>query len=180
MGLLTLGAFLMAVMGTGSTRPLIMLFLGMMGVGMGFSIPPFLIAVQSKVPKRDMGTATSTLQFSRSIGGTLGVSVMGAVLSIRLANALTTAGLDPAAVSLNSLIDPLAAPTATAFDAALRTALATAMQGVFYIAFVAAALGFLVTMLAPGGQISQITPGSAPAKPEPTPPTPAEGVAVRE
>jgi EmrB/QacA subfamily drug resistance transporter len=180
MGLLTLGAFLMAVVGTSSTRPLIMLFLGMMGVGMGFSIPPFLIAVQSKVPKRDMGTATSTLQFSRSIGGTLGVSVMGAVLSVRLANALTGAGLDPAAVSLNSLIDPLAAPTATAFDTALRTALATAMQGVFYIAFVAAGLGFLVTMLAPGGQISQITPAAPPAQPEPTPTAPPEGVRVGE
>jgi EmrB/QacA subfamily drug resistance transporter len=158
MTLLTLGALLMALVGTGATRPLIMVFLGMMGIGMGFSIPPFLIAVQSKVSKRDMGTATSTLQFSRNIGGTLGVSVMGAVLSIRLSSLLTGAGLDPAAVSLNSLLDPLATSSAGALDDALRTALAGAIQSVFVIAFLGAALGLVVAALAPSGQIAHIKP----------------------
>jgi hypothetical protein len=40
--------------------------------------------VQNGVPSRHMGAATSAAQFFRSIGGTIGVSVMGAILSARL------------------------------------------------------------------------------------------------
>jgi hypothetical protein len=56
--------------------------------------PAFLIAVQTSVERRYLGTATSTMQFSRSIGGTLGVSVMGAALSTRAAANLLASGLD--------------------------------------------------------------------------------------
>jgi hypothetical protein len=165
MSLLTVGAFLMAQSDDSATRLQLMVNLGLMGVGMGLSIMPFLIAVQSTVSKRDMGTATATLQFSRSIGGTLGVSVMGAALSWRLAAALSAAGLDPATVSLNSLIDPLESSGA-ALDGALRIALANSMQGVFVIAFVAAAAGLAVTLLAPAGRIAQIVAQDAPSSSE--------------
>jgi len=124
-------------------------------VGMGFAVSPFLIAVQSYVKRRDMGAATSTLTFSRSIGGTLGVSVMGAVLSARLAATLLASGIDPDTVSLNSLLDPLASSNAAAgLNDTLRNALAISMQGVFMIAFIAAALALLVCLLAPGGRIN--------------------------
>ncbi len=119
--------------------------------------PSFLIAVQSSVERKQMGTATSTLQFSRSIGGTLGVSVMGAALSFRLASALAAAGLDPNAVSVDELIDPL--PTAdpsAVLEGALRGALASAIQVVFIIALVAAALALAVTFFAPRGRIAQL------------------------
>jgi EmrB/QacA subfamily drug resistance transporter len=161
MSLLTVGSFLMAQADDSATRLQLMVNLGLMGVGMGLSIMPFLIAVQSAVNKRELGTATATLQFSRSIGGTLGVSVMGAALSWRLSTALAAAGLDPAAVSLNSLIDPLERSSA-ALNGALRIALANSMQSVFVIAFVAAALGLAVTLLAPGGRIAQIVAQEAP------------------
>jgi hypothetical protein len=106
-----------------------------------------------------MGAATSTLQFSRNIGGTLGVSVMGAVLSTRLASSLTAAGIDPATVSLNSLLDPLAGRDAAAgLNDALRHALGVSIQSVFVIAFVAAALALGVSLLAPGGRIEEATP----------------------
>ena len=72
MVLLTLGAFLVSQSGTDATRMEVMIYLTMMGIGMGLSVPAFLIAVQSSVEKRTLGTATSMLQFSRSIGGTLG------------------------------------------------------------------------------------------------------------
>ncbi|HEX9441207.1 MAG TPA: MFS transporter, partial [Roseiflexaceae bacterium] len=103
------------------------------------------------------GTATSTLQFSRSIGGTLGVSVMGAALSVRLAAGLAAAGLNPATISVNELLDPLArAGASMTIEGALRDALANAIQGVFVIAFIAAALGLAVTFLAPAGRIAQL------------------------
>ena len=54
------------------------------GVGMGLVVVPMLIAVQSVVARQDLGAATSMTQFFMSIGGTLGLSVMGAVMSQRL------------------------------------------------------------------------------------------------
>ena len=54
------------------------------GVGMGLVVVPMLIAVQAAVPREDLGAATSMTQFFMSIGGALGLSVMGTVMSQRL------------------------------------------------------------------------------------------------
>ena len=54
------------------------------GVGMGLSMVPMLIAVQSAVPRADLGVATSLTQFFRSVGGAVGVAVMGAVKTQKL------------------------------------------------------------------------------------------------
>jgi EmrB/QacA subfamily drug resistance transporter len=157
MCLLTLGAFLMTRIDAAVSQINLIIYLSMMGVGMGFSIPSFLIAVQSTVEKRSMGVATSTLQFSRSIGGTLGVSVMGAALGGWLISNLKAAGLEAASVSVDSLLDPIARSAASALsNEALKVALAGAIQGVFVIAFAAAALGLAITALTPKGNIAQL------------------------
>jgi predicted MFS family arabinose efflux permease len=54
------------------------------GMGMGLTMVPMLIAVQSAVPRSDLGVATSLTQFFRSVGGAVGVAVMGAVKTHRL------------------------------------------------------------------------------------------------
>ncbi|PYM64200.1 MAG: MFS transporter, partial [Candidatus Rokuibacteriota bacterium] len=54
------------------------------GVGMGLVVVPMLIAVQSAVPRSDLGAATSMTQFFMSVGGAVGLSVMGAVMAQRL------------------------------------------------------------------------------------------------
>lgn len=155
MALLTLGSFLLWRLTATNGSAGLMLSTGLMGSGMGLSIPAFLIAVQSSVPRTVLGTATSALQFMRSIGGTIGVSVMGVALSARLTRALMAAGLDPNAVGIDQL---LGAPDAraTVVDAPLRSALSQSMTAVFFIAFLAAALGLLATLWAPGGQIKQL------------------------
>ena len=51
---------------------------------MGLSMLTLLIAVQSAVPRDQLGIATSSTQFFRSIGGIVGVAVMGSVLSSQL------------------------------------------------------------------------------------------------
>jgi EmrB/QacA subfamily drug resistance transporter len=56
------------------------------GIGMGLTFVPMLIAVQSAVPRADLGAATSMTQFCRTIGGAVGLSVMGAVMIRRLAD----------------------------------------------------------------------------------------------
>ncbi|MBK8836982.1 MAG: MFS transporter [Anaerolineae bacterium] len=76
MSVLVAGTLLLSLFASSQLN--IMIFTAMMGTGMGLSVPAFLIAVQSSVQRFELGTATSTLQFSRSIGGALGVNVMGA------------------------------------------------------------------------------------------------------
>ncbi|MCR4299513.1 MAG: MFS transporter [Gallionella sp.] len=159
--LFVMGAFLMTLIGAGSSQIMMMVFVTLMGVGMGLSIPSFLVAVQTTVERRNLGTATSMLQFSRSIGGTLGVSAMGAALSIRLASNLNASGLDPKLV--DQLLDPLSTPQAVVIDAGVRLAMANAIHLVFVVAFVSAALGLAAVFFTPRKQLTEITPESEPS-----------------
>ncbi len=144
--LLVVGSFLMSRVDANINQYVLMSFVTLMGIGMGFSIPPFLIAVQTTVERRYLGTATSMLQFSRSMGGTFGVSVMGAALSARLAANLSASGLDLSLVS--QLLNPLPG-SETVIGDAVRIAVANAITLVFVIAFFAALLGLLVTFFSP-------------------------------
>ncbi len=156
------GAFLMTRIGAGSSQVMMMVFVTIMGVGMGLSIPSFLVAVQTSVERRNLGTATSTLQFSRSMGGTLGVSVMGAALSMRLASNLSASGLDPKLVT--QLLDPLPG-SEIVIDAGVRLAMADSIHLVFVIAFVSAALGFAAVFFTPHHELKE-----KPVENEPSPP----------
>ena len=152
--LLVIGAFLMTTADANISQPLLMFYVSLMGIGMGFCIPPFLIAVQTTVERRYLGTATSTMQFSRSIGGTLGVSVMGAALSARLAANLSASGLDLDLVA--QLLNPLPGAQAV-IDDAVRFAVANAISLVFLIAFVAALLAWIATLFSPRRELKDQT-----------------------
>ncbi len=152
---LTAGAFLMSQAGMHTSQVSLMIFVALMGIGMGLSIPSFLIAVQTSVQRRQLGTATSTLQFSRSMGGTLGVSVMGAALSTRLAANLVAARLDPELV--RQLLDPLPGSQVVIAEGA-RVAMADAMHVVFVIAFFAAALALVTVFFTPHKELTEGLP----------------------
>lgn len=158
--LFVFGAFLLAFVGANSTQVLVMVFVTMMGMGMGFAIPAFVIAVQTTVERRHLGTATSMLQFSRSMGGTLGVSVMGAALSARLAANLNASGLDLSLIS--QLLDPVPG-SESLIDASARAAMANAIQLVFIIAFVAAVLGLVSAIFTPRKELTENTAAVLPA-----------------
>jgi hypothetical protein len=73
------------------------------GMGIGFTMQVVIIATQNVVPQADLGIATSAINFFRSIGGSVGVAALGAVINSRLtASIADLAGpdgaLDPAAV----------------------------------------------------------------------------------
>ncbi|MBI4787593.1 MAG: MFS transporter [Chloroflexi bacterium] len=158
---LVIGASMMTQVGVHTPYWLLGVNVALMGMGMGLSIPSFLIAVQSTVPRQSLGTATATVQFARSIGGTVGVSVMGVILAVRLAAGLASAGLDPNSISLNGLIDaaPGSAPIAN-LDL-IRVSLASAVQSVFVVAFIASILAWVVTFLSPRGRIGARAPAAA-------------------
>jgi EmrB/QacA subfamily drug resistance transporter len=151
----TVGAFLMSQAGMNTSQTSLMVFVTLMGIGMGLSIPAYLIAVQTSVNRRQLGTATSTLQFSRSIGGTLGVSVMGAALSARLASNLVESRLDPELV--RQLLDPLPGSQVVIAEGA-RAAMADAIHLVFIIAFAAAALAMVTVFFTPRKELTEQQP----------------------
>ena len=61
----------------------------LVGVGVGMSMQNLVLAVQNDVQLRDLGAASSSVAFFRSLGGTIGVSVLGAVLARRVSDNIT-------------------------------------------------------------------------------------------
>ncbi len=59
-------------------------FVGLIGVGMGTAMLSLMLALQNAVPRSHLGIATSLSAFTRSIGGAIGVAVMGAVVAAAL------------------------------------------------------------------------------------------------
>jgi len=149
---LVIGCYFLTTINMGTSQILVMIYTSLMGIGMGLTIPVFLISIQTFAAKRDLGVATSTIQFSRSIGGTLGVSVLGVVLSSRLSTLLLQAGRDPSGISLNSLINPIPG-SAASIDLPLRQALGTSMANMFLVSFIAAVLSLIVVFFTPKGKL---------------------------
>ncbi len=158
--LFLVGATLLAFFGTSVNQTFMMVFITMMGMGMGLSIPAYVIAVQTTVERRHLGVATSMLQFSRSMGGTLGISVMGAALSARLAANLSASGLDLSLIA--QLLDPLSTSSGVV-ETGARLAMANAIHLVFVIAFVAAVLGWIAAIFTPRKELKDNIPTVAPA-----------------
>ena len=68
--------------------------LGLAGVGMGFTSIATLLVVQNSVEKRDLGVVTSSHQFTRTLGGTVGIGICGSLVTARFAQ--VAAGLNTA------------------------------------------------------------------------------------
>ncbi|MGZ8690479.1 MAG: MFS transporter [Aeromicrobium sp.] len=58
-----------------------MVFMALMGLGMGMLLQNYVLAVQNTVDVTDVGSASAAVAFFRSLGGTVGVSVLGAILA---------------------------------------------------------------------------------------------------
>jgi hypothetical protein len=69
--------------------PLVMGYMLLLGLGIGLVLQVLVIAVQNAVEIADLGVATSSNTFFRSLGGAFGTAVFGAVLSATLASNLT-------------------------------------------------------------------------------------------
>jgi len=71
--------------------PLWTLWAGMLlvGAGVGMTMQNLVLAVQNAVALRDLGASSGAVTFFRSLGGTAGVAVLGAVLANRVAETIT-------------------------------------------------------------------------------------------
>jgi len=85
---MTLGLYLLSTLDTASGQPLIFLFMFILGLGLGMVMQVLVLAVQNAVGYADLGVATSGATLFRSIGGSLGTAVLGAIFSNRLSSEL--------------------------------------------------------------------------------------------
>jgi hypothetical protein len=134
--------------------------MGILGVGLGFTMVTMLLAVQNSVTKRLIATATSASIFFRTIGGTVGVALMGAVLTHHVvAESRSTA--DPALIELASRPDAIVQEStrlAISPDALewLRSALAHGLHSAFVVGIVIAVIAFFVSLWFPPGSAREL------------------------
>jgi EmrB/QacA subfamily drug resistance transporter len=76
-------------------------FTAILGLGLGMLMQNLVLAVQNTVSASDIGTASASVAFFRSVGGAIGVSVLGAIMSNRVKE-LATQGLADAGIRAGS------------------------------------------------------------------------------
>jgi MFS family permease len=79
--LVATGFALLSTIDHATNMVLLGVFLAVLGIGIGMTMQNLVLAVQNTVAAADLGAASSAVAFFRSLGGTIGVSVLGAVLS---------------------------------------------------------------------------------------------------
>ncbi|CAI6311478.1 multidrug efflux MFS transporter MdrP [Bacillus subtilis] len=101
-------------------------FMAIIGLGMGLVMPILTLALQESFSKEELGVVTSSSQFFRSIGGTFGITMLGAVMNARSGNLLTD--------KLVPYLDSLPAQ-ASSFAAQLKGMIDTNPQGLLQSLF---------------------------------------------
>jgi EmrB/QacA subfamily drug resistance transporter len=122
-----------------------------MGIGMGMTMQNLVLAVQNTVDVSEVGAASATVTFFRSLGGAVGVSVLGAVLATRVTALITEhlRDLGPAAAAAaqggsGSVLDVNALPGPV--QEIVRHAYGDATGRIFIIAAGAAAVSLLAVL----------------------------------
>ncbi|MFF7370060.1 MFS transporter [Streptomyces tricolor] len=153
-------------------------FMALLGLGIGMMMQNLVLATQNQVAPSDLGSASSTVTFFRSLGGAVGVSALGAVMARRIthyvedgASSLSPkyqAALAGGSGSTDSIpdMDKLPAPIRTLMESAYGHGIAD----VFLIAGCLAAVAFLITLfikevpLKTKGALAQAADGDTPAE----------------
>jgi hypothetical protein len=100
LGIVSASMFLFAQIGVDTPMWQTMLIMALAGAGLGLCMQTLILAIQNDVPAKDMGVATSSATFFRSIGGTVGtavfLSILFSVVVDKIAGAFASVRTDPA------------------------------------------------------------------------------------
>lgn len=77
--IMSAGVYLFTTLTSLSSLIQVMEYAGVMGLGLGMTFPVAILAIQYSVSRRQIGIASSLAQFTRNLGATIGLSVLGAV-----------------------------------------------------------------------------------------------------
>jgi EmrB/QacA subfamily drug resistance transporter len=153
-GTIVTGAAMVAMTTLAAETPiwLICVFLFVFGAGLGLIMQVVVLVAQNSVDASQVGTATSTNNYFREVGASLGVAVFGTIFTTRLTDNLTevftSAGADPAAAAnATSTLDPqtLATLPDSVRDGVV-TAYADALAPVFWYLLPFIAIAFLLSV----------------------------------
>jgi EmrB/QacA subfamily drug resistance transporter len=142
----TVAMFLLSTMGTHTSQLTVSAYMVVLGVGLGLTMQTLVLAVQNAVTLQDLGAATSTVSFFRSMGGSVGVALFGALFNHNLAAKLGTrvaaggdgsSGFSPA--SIRALAPAQKLPLVAAF--------ADSLTSVFLYAAPLLVVAFVITWL---------------------------------
>jgi EmrB/QacA subfamily drug resistance transporter len=139
-----------------------MIYTLILGLGLGSTLPSSLVIVQNAAQRRDVGAATGSLLFLRSLGGAFGSTMVGALLASRFNQSLVEAGIH-GHVSMNDFrkhVDALQTMTVTA-----RGIIEAGLLGGFHETFLACAICMGLGIVVAAGMID--LPLRSAARPEP-------------
>src|SRR5437868_14608212 len=85
---LVVGMFLLSRLGVDTPPWVVSVYMLVVGVGIGLVMQVLVLVVQNDVRPRDIGVATSTATFFRSVGGSFGVAIFGTIFATRLSDQL--------------------------------------------------------------------------------------------
>jgi EmrB/QacA subfamily drug resistance transporter len=179
--LLTIGLLLLAQVGIGTSLIVSALYMFVLGVGLGCVMQVLVLIVQNAVPYSELGVATSGATFFRSIGGSFGTAIFGAIFSNvligNLVKHLGTAKLPPG-LSSASVTPAILDKLPHAVHNGIAAAYAESIQTVFIIAAPIGLIAFLASWLIPqvelrrGVGASPDSSSNAPPAPDLSPPEP--------
>jgi MFS family permease len=163
-GLIAVGLFLLSRMGVGTSSLLAGLYMFVLGVGLGCVMQVLVLIVQNAVPYSELGVATSGATFFRSIGGSFGTAIFGAIFSNVLVGNLVShlhGAKLPSGLSTSSVTPAILDKLPAAVHHGLAAAYAQSIQTVFIIAAPIGLIAFLASLLIPHMELRRAV-GSTP------------------
>lgn len=163
--LVAIGVGMVTLLQTGSTLPYIVVAMVMIGTGLGMMSTAFIISVQNAVPWNVRGVATASTQFFRTMGGTVGIALMGTILNVQMASRFApilarypavVAHLPKTVAPSNVLLTPeVRQALPVDFLTQLQAALAQSLSWVYALMFALAVIGLVTMFFFPGGRADQ-------------------------
>jgi EmrB/QacA subfamily drug resistance transporter len=180
-GVMTIGVFLLSRMEVHTSAYLEALYMVLLGMGLGGVMQVLVIIVQNAVPHSDLGVATSAATFFRSIGGSFGTAIFGAIFANVVVSDVKRHlhGIAiPRGFDLENVTPKVLDQLPKAAHVGIVYGYAEAIGTVFAIAVPIAALAFIFTWLIPNVELRKWAPGGPPAAAEGSipagePPSPA-------
>src|SRR3984885_9720481 len=170
--LLTIGLLLLAQVGTGTSLIVSALYMFVLGVGLGCVMQVLVLIVQNAVPYSELGVATSGQTFFRSIGGSFGTAIFGAIFSnVLIGNLVRHLGIAklPRGLSSASVPPAILDKLPHAVHHGIAAAYAESIQTVFMIAAPIGLIAFIASWLIPQVELRRgvgaSTDSAAPAAP---------------
>jgi len=147
--LMTVGSGLLSTIDVNTSLVLMSVYMAVSGLGVGMLMQNLVLAVQNSVSIRDVGAATGTVTFFRSLGGAIGIQALGFVFERRMTS-LVQSGL-PDVLRQSVAADAAVNPTAAQTCGALATNPAGLPQAAAQCPQTAAVLGDLAQLQASHG-----------------------------